>query len=216
MDVGGVEIGSAFSAAKPLMMKANAGYQITDMTQGGKLAGYNAVFQKDGKPVDQLVVLQNAAGVVWFVARGQSLAQGERMKQATLLSSLRAKYGAESGISIGTGGPFWQFDRAGSVYKGEATKSPCAGPMVGAGSTVSVGVVPGASLNVPKNFPSKCGAIVDVPIHTDKDGMVASFSIQLVDSKRRYDELSAKDAAGKTEDQRKLEAERARDVKPKL
>ena len=212
-DISGVEIGSDFTAAKPLMMKANAGYQITDLTQGGKVMGYNAIFLKDGNPVDQLVVLQNASGKVWFVARGQRLTQGERIKRETLLSSLRQKYGPESAISLGSNGPHWQFDRKGAIYKGDLSTGPCKG-MVGGG--VDLGKVTNANINVPRSFAPTCGVNIDAPMFVDKDGMVFAFTLQLIDGKAMFDELTSKDQAAKDEHQRKLDAERARDVKPKL
>lgn len=213
MDISGVEIGSAFTAAKPLMMKANPGYQITDLTQGGKVMGYNAVFVKDGNPVDQLVVLQNESGKVWFIGRGQRLAQGERIKHATLLSSLREKYGAESAISLGSNGPHWQFNRAGALYKGELSTGPCTGM---AGNTTGLGKVTNANINVPRSFAPTCGVNIDAPMFVDNDGMVFAFTLQLIDGKAMFDELTSKDQAAKAEHQRKLEAEQARNVKPRL
>jgi hypothetical protein len=213
-DVSGIELGSAFSAARPLMMKANAGYEITDLKRNGKVAGYSALFVKDGAPVDQLVVLQNAAGAVWFVARAQRLAQGERIKHETLLATLRAKYGPESGISLGSNGPSWQFNRAGALFKGDPSTGPCVGLV--SGSPAMVGKVPSANINVPSNYPAGCSTSVNAPLVVDQDGMVTHFSLHLIDVKAAYDELSGNEAAAKTEHQRKLEAERARDVKPKL
>jgi hypothetical protein len=212
-DVSGIEIGSAFTSAKPLMMKANAGYQITDLTQGGKVMGYNAVAMKDGNPVDQLLVLQNESGKVWFIGRGQRLAQGERIKHATLLASLREKYGPESAISLGSNGPHWQFNRAGALYKGDLSTGPCDGMVGGA---LSLGKVPNANINVPRSFAPTCGVNIDAPMFVDNDGMVFAFTLQLIDAKAMFDELTAKDQAAKADQQRKLEAEQARNVKPKL
>ena len=217
-DIAGVQIGSAFATSKALVVKANPGYQINEIRGGGgKVVGINALVQKDGRFIDQFVVIQNDAGIVWFVARAQGFEKGARIKSETLLNSLQEKYGSPSEMSVGSGGPMWDFDREGKLYQGASTQGPCY-TGIGAGTTTSFGKVPGAlGINIPRTFGPKCGTRISTGVSKDSnDGMVSAFSVQIVDSKRMFDELNNKDMKLQTERQRQLDGEKARDAKPSL
>ncbi len=216
-DIAGVQIGIPFLPQKNLIAKANPGYQLNDIKfSNGKTVGINAIAQKDGRVVDQMVVIHNDAGVVWFIGRAQAPEKGSRIKLDTLLSSLKEKYGQYSDLSLGSGGPSWQFDRQGALFQGSAQSAPCY-TGIGAGASTSFGKVPGTSIEVPRNFAPKCGVKISTSVLKDStDGMVSAFSVQIIDAKLMYDELNAKDTNAETERKKQLESEKAKDNKPKL
>ena len=216
-DIAGVQIGSPLAPQRAIIAKANPSYQLNDIKlTSGKTVGINAIAQKDGRVIDQFVAIQNESGIVWFVARAQALEKGARIKSDTLLNSLKDKYGMYTELSIGSGGPMWQFDRQGNIYKGQSVQGPCyAG--IGAGASTTFGKVPGTSIQVPSNFTPKCGTQITTSVLKDStDGMVSAFAVQIVDAKRMYDELNGKATTEENERKQKLEAEKHKDTKPKL
>lgn len=216
-DIAGITIGAPLSGQRQAIAKVNPSYQLNDIKlANGKTVGVNAIAQNAGRVTDQFVVIQNDSGIVWFVARAQALEKGSRIKPETLLNSLKDKYGMYTELSIGSGGPMWQFDRQGNIYKGQSVQGPCyAG--IGAGASTTFGKVPGTSIQVPRNFTPKCGTEITTSVLKDStDGMVSAFAVQIVDAKRMYDELNGKATAEENERKRKLEAEKSKDTKPKL
>lgn len=216
-DIAGVQIGSPLSTQRTVIAKANPSYQLNDVKlTTGKIVGINAIAQKDGRIIDQFVVIQNDAGIIWFVARAQALEKGARIKPETLLNSFKEKYGPYADISTGSGGPIWQFDRQGKIHLGQYIQGPCyAG--IGAGASTTFGKVPGTAIQVPRNFTPRCGTEITSYVRKDStDGMVSAFSVQIVDAKRMYDELNGKSAVEENERKQKLEAEKSKDIKPKL
>ncbi|UYZ82748.1 hypothetical protein MTZ49_08980 [Entomomonas sp. E2T0] len=214
-DVAGIKIGESFSAQKSLITKANSDYQLNDITRpGGNTVGINAIAKKDGRVIDQMLVIHNDSGIVWFVGRAQALEKGARINPDTLMSSLKEKYGNYSEIS-GTGGPRWYFDRQGTLFQGSVIGSPC---YRGIGPTgTSFNQVPGTGMQVPTVFPPKCGLEIETSVYQDsKDGMVSAFSVRIIDTKRMFDELNNKSINAENERKQQLEREKANDNKPKL
>ena len=213
-DIAGVQIGLPLATQKAIIAKANPSYELKDIKLSGKTVGINAIAEKEGRVIDQFVAIQNESGIVWFVARAQALEKGARIKSDTLLNSLKDKYGLYT--EFGSVGPMWQFDRQGNIYKGQWVQGPCyAG--IGAGASTTFGQVPGTSIQVPRNFTPKCGTEITTSVLKDStDGMVSAFAVQIVDAKRMYDELNGKATAEEDQRKQKLEAEKSKDIKPKL
>ncbi len=217
-DIAGVQLGSSYASARPLLLKANPGYKFTDITlTGGKVVGTNAAFEKGGKVVDQFIVIQNAAGQVWYAARGQAFDQGGRIKTDTLKQSLVGKYGKFSRYGYLEENPLWEFDRAGKLWTGSNYQGPCGSGGIPAGGGTDMGRVSGANIHVPTNFPERCGVMIKTAIsHNEADKMVSAFSVMMVDSARMYDELNGNKQKAEAERVQKLKRESAQDIKPQL
>jgi hypothetical protein len=190
-DIAGLQLGSSYANARPMMLKANPGYKFTDIIlKGGKVAGTDARYSKGGKVVDQFVVLQDAAGAVWFMGRGQAFEQGSRIKRDTMLRSLEEKYGKPNDNMFGDGSQLWEFDRKG---KQVVSKFGGQGAICNGGATSHY--------------------LGDM---ADPDKMVAAFSVMVMDSQRMYDELNGVKNKAENERLQKLKNEAAKDLKPKL
>jgi hypothetical protein len=118
----GIITGQPLESQRALIARANSKFQLTDITslvQGG-LLGIEASQEGTipGLPVDDLMVLQNANGLVWFVERSREFKQGEEIPVKTLMNSLNEKYGPftithsenEKEFSLG-----WIFDQQGKL-----------------------------------------------------------------------------------------------------
>lgn len=165
--------------------------------------------------MDQFVAIQNDAGIVWYVGRGQVLDKGVIIKTETLVNSLKEKYGPYTEISLGSNGPMRQFDRAGNIFHGKPIQGPCYTGLT-AGASTSFGQIPGLSVTIPKVFSQECSVNIRTTLRKDNDGMVSAFGVEIIDAGRMYDVLNGKKQATEAERKRQLEAERARDAKPKL
>lgn len=212
-DIAGVAIGSSFKDQRAKIAQINPAYKLTDiMLRSGKTAGVNAQAESNGRVVDQFVALQDDAGVIWFVGRAQALEKGARIKPDVLVNSMVEKYGTYSELSIGSGGPTWQFDRQAKRYQGGAAQGPCGSSV---GGSAPMGKVIGTPILVPQTFSPKCG--IEILSWTlQNEGMVSSFSVQIADSKRMYDQINKQDNADEAARQKAIEAESAKGNKPKL
>ena len=214
-DIAGLQLGSSYANARPMLLKANPGYKFTDIIlKGGKVAGTDARYSKGGKVVDQFVVLQDAAGAVWFMGRGQAFEQGSRIKRDTMLRSLEEKYGKPNDNMFGDGSQLWEFDRKG---KQVFAKFGGQGAICNGGSTSHyLGDMEGARIYMPTQFSEHCGTKISAHVSTDPDKMVAAFSVMVMDSQRMYDELNGVKNKAENERLQKLKNEAAKDLKPKL
>ena len=212
-DIAGVAIGSSFNDQRAKIAQINPAYKLTDIKlTSGKTAGVNAQVESNGRVVDQFVALQDDSGTIWFVGRAQALEPGARIKPDVLVNSMVEKYGTYTELTLGGGGPTWQFDRQGKRYQGGAAQGPCAGTI---GSARSMGRVIAAPITVPQTFSPKCG--IEINTWTlQNEGMVSAFSVQIIDAKRMYDQLTKQGNAEEAARQKALEAEGAKGTKPKL
>ncbi|MCA1324924.1 hypothetical protein [Herbaspirillum sp. alder98] len=212
-DIAGVAIGSSFNDQRAKIAQINPAYKLTDIKlTSGKTAGVNAQAESNGRVVDQFIALQDDAGVIWFVGRAQALEKGARIKPDVLVNSMVEKYGTYTELSIGSGGPTWQFDRQGKRYQGGAAHGPCGNTV---GGSAPMGKVIASPILVPQSFSPKCGIEI-LTWAQQNDGMVASFSVQIADAKRMYDQINKQTNAEEAARQKAMEAEGAKGNKPKL
>ena len=212
-DIAGVAIGSSFNDQRAKIAQINPAYKLTDIKlRSGKTAGVNAQVESNGRVVDQFVALQDDSGVIWFVGRAQALEPGGRIKPDVMVNSMVGKYGTYTELSLGSGGPTWQYDRQGKLYQGGAAQGPCGGTV---GSAMPMGKVIAAPIVVPQTFPPKCGVEI-MTWALQNEGMVSAFSVQIADSKRMYDQLTRQNNAEEAARQKAMESESAKGNKPKL
>lgn len=211
-DIAGIKIGDSFSAQKSLITKANSDYQLTDITlTDGSTIGIKAIAQKNGKATDYMLMLHNSSDIVWFIGRAQVFEKGSRINPDTLYSSLKEKYGSFSDASSD---PAWYFDRQGKLLPESAAIAPCI--MLGL-PTQPFANLRGATISVPNSFSPKCGVIINTHIVKDRtDDMVSEFSVEIIDNKRMFDELKAKNTNIENERKTQLEKEKTNNNKPKL
>ena len=224
-DVAGIAIGSNFTEQKAAIQKLNPKYQFTEMNDAsGRLVGLQAhvpISQATVNSVanDHFAVVSNEAGKVWFVSRGQSFLDGERIKYETFLSSVKEKYGPYTTLS--TNGRFltWQFDRNGKLYQGKPEQGPCYVPEGITGRKGQlVGSVHSNRMVVPEQFNPRCGYEILGSLFRDpRTGLVSGFSMSVVDSQDRVAAIQKNPQMTPDETRRRnLEAEEAKDNKPKL
>jgi hypothetical protein len=226
-DIAGIQIGVPFSFQKDLIAEVNPGFTLTDMTEnnlGKKVIGIRAVATK-GSQSDQMIVLYDDAGIVWFVGRSQNLEAGSRIKRETLFAALKDKYGENS-----PGEPktvmdmkLWAFDRQGVI-------TSASGESFGVGArqfcyneihsglernfTVGNGHV---GIFLPVRFSEKCGVLIQSFIKYDSEtNLVSGFSVRIIDAKRMYDQLSMAAVKEAAERDAKIEQEKNKNIKPSL
>jgi hypothetical protein len=210
-DIAGVKLGIPLSVQKSLIAKANPAYQLEDIKlRNGVVAGVTGIARKNQQIVDQMVVLQDKTGIVWFVTRGQALDKGNRLQPGAFTASLKEKYGPvsreqEDALS-------WSFDRSGKQAHGDSHTAPCARIWASGNYYSSVS---GEQLNIPSEFDEKCGVAFRAHAGSNSnDGMISSFSVMMVDAARRYDEINAKESGEAAAHKKLLNSEK--NNKPKL
>lgn len=213
-DIAGVKLGIPLSAQKTLIAKANPAYQLEDVKlRNGVVVGVTGVARKNKKIVDQMVVLQDKTGIVWFVTRGQTFDKGDRLKADAFAASLKEKYGPVTRVFGST--LTWSYDRSGKQAHGDSYDLPCAAIW---GSGTNYSSVGGMQLNIPSRFDQKCGIALMADAGSDrdddKDGMISSFSVSMVDAARQYDEINAKESSEAAAHKQLLNSEK--NNKPKL
>jgi hypothetical protein len=210
-DIAGIKLGSPFSAAKPLVMKANPAYKVTDLkTTTGQVTGLVAEVRDSTNPaniLDAFLIVHDKAGLVWHIARNQKLEKGQRYKPDALQAALKEKYGEPSEISLGEYYT-WQLDRNGQLFIGSTSSGPCQGVD---------GRFPGQyNLALPNRFNSKCGVLIKVTAGLDfNDKLVSNLNVSVTDVRRIFDEVSAKNTKDEEEKQRQHQKE-VKKAKPKL
>jgi hypothetical protein len=203
-DIAGIRIGVPLAEQREAIAKVNSKYKLTDLqSKKGKVVGVSAVSADYN---DKFLALAEEDGIVWFVGRKQSFKEGERIKEDALIDALKEKYGS-SYTYMGSSAVYWHFDRQGKIYQ-EGRKNPC----VDRGNPTDV-----IGFSVPKTFAPDCGITIDAVLSTTPErDLVHGFTVTIADMKRPYDRLVADAKAEEDERLRKLEAERAKNIKPKL
>ncbi|MDR3055405.1 MAG: hypothetical protein LBU53_08395 [Zoogloeaceae bacterium] len=102
VDIAGVTIGTPLASQKSLIANVNPNYQLKDFSSmnsrqlGIETLGIEAV-QNDnelGRPLDELIVLQNSNELVWYIERSQKFKKGAEIHHKTLMDALKEKYGS--------------------------------------------------------------------------------------------------------------------------
>lgn len=190
----GIQTGLPLAQQMEAIAKLNPAYRVSEIKPiKGQIKGVQAVVEKNGRVTDNFVALEDASGIVWFIGRARALEPGERMKQDALVDTLMAQYGHYTDLTAGF--PRWQFDRDGNLYQGPPIKGPCYGGfghgVVAVGRRVA-GF--GEGMTAPKTFSATCGAEIRTAIRKASGGMVAAYSVRVVDARRMYDQLHPKTA----------------------
>jgi hypothetical protein len=211
-EISGVAIGQPFADQRTRIQKINPAYKFSDIkTRDGQTSGLIATATRpDSLPIDQFVVTHTEAGQVWFVSRMQRFEPGSRINFDTLLKLLKEKYGPYV-LNAATGFPEWHLDRQGNLFvpKSFGDLGPCR-------ALAAFGPTGGNSVRVPTSFQPKCGTSISTQIEKDRDGMVTSFIVDVLDSQRIFDELDAKSKSKEQQKKDALDAEKAKDTRPKL
>ncbi len=215
-DISGVRIGSTLSEASIAIKRANKAFVIKPFKlESGQLAGLSALSghgdpaSKEGA-ADEFVVLQNAAGKVWFVARYQRLVPGARVSQSALLAWLTQKFG-EPIVNEMPGRSVrqfysWDTDRAGKRVTAAQDDNPCNG-LGFAGPPVA-----GGNILAPRRIPRNCGTRIMLSDLFVQDGLVNEFTLKVIDVKAASDDLQR----DKQQRASELERERKSGVKPQI
>lgn len=215
-DISGVRLGSTLSEASMAIKRANKAFAIKPFKlESGQLAGLSALSghgdlaSKEGA-ADEFVVLQNAAGKVWFVARYQRLVPGARVSQSALLASLTQKFG-EPILNEMPGRSVrqfysWDTDRAGTRVTAAQDDNPCNG-LGFAGPPVA-----GGHILAPRRIPRNCGTRIMLTDLFVQDGLVNEFTLNVIDVKAASDELQS----DKQQRAAELERERKGGIKPQI
>lgn len=211
-DIAGIAVGTTLSSARSLLTKINPAYKTEEIQfSDGKTKGLKAVAEKDGKSIDQLIIVANNANIIWFVGRQQDYAQGQRIPLVELEKALIQKYGTPSD----TIGSFrWQYDRDGNIYAKNSNNlfGPCPikprAILTGAFQT---------NIYIPDSFSSGCGKLITAELR-ESEKMVTQLITTVADMKRVFDELKAEEDAVKQAQQRQREQlyQQEKDNKPKL
>lgn len=211
-DISGLAVGMSLSDARSLLIKINPDYKTEDLRfSDGKTKGLKAIAQKDGKPVDQLVIMANNTDAIWFIGRQQNYAEGQRIPGAELRNALIQKYG-EPSYDAGPGlyRFSWDRDRENRLYSKKNSKrsSPCpVRPMMNYFS--------GTQIAIPESFSAECGIVINASASVDMGSqMVSQLVTHVTNVKPRFDELQAQQQAAQQEQQRLQQKEQAN--KPKL
>ena len=189
----GIQTGAPLAGQREAIAKLNPAYRVSDIkpAKGRPVKGVQAVAEKNGRVIDNFVALADDAGIVWFLGRARALEPGERMKQDALVHALVGQYGPYTDLTAGF--PRWQFDRAGKLYQGPPIKGPCYGGFGHGVITVGRRVAGfGEGMTAPKTFSAACGAEVRTAVRKAAGGMVAAYSVRVVDAGRMFDQAHGK------------------------
>ncbi|NHZ93130.1 hypothetical protein F2P45_29580 [Massilia sp. CCM 8733] len=192
-DISGVRIGSTLSEASLAIKSANNAFAIKpfkiverELTGLSATRGNRDPDSEEGA-ADEFIVLQNAAGKVWFVARYQRMVPGSRVSLDALLGSLTQKFGEPTlrpepgprGWSLYS----WDTDREGKRVKGADGNIPC--------KSIALEGTPlaGGRLRAPSSIPHNCGMRVMLTDVFERDGMVNRFILTVIDVKTASDDI---------------------------
>jgi hypothetical protein len=221
-DIAGVRIGATLSEASIAVKRANRAFAMTPLKdEAGEVAGLTAVigpgpgpgpgdWQRSERAADEFVVMQNAQGKVWYVARYQRLEPGSRLGMDALLAALSAKFGAparRNGIlHLRTKTYVWDTDRAGNKVDPEDRDSPCDG------TDFSRPPIAGVHIRQAIRFPAQCGVRIMLSDERVDDGLVSEFTLSAIDVKTASDALRLERRARDAE----LERERGNGKQPRI
>jgi hypothetical protein len=213
-DIAGVVIDLPLSAQRAAIAKTNPLYRITDLKEkNGRVVGIYAVLMKGPVAADEFVAMQDKKGIVWFIGRYQTVEKGERIRPETLAASFKEKYGKSYSYSdINSANPNYEFDRKGNLYNGNKFGGQFNGPCSSMGS-----MAVGQMIQVPTSYKENCGVLIKTSgIQDLGDKMIVSYTVTIANIARMYDEVkSEQDEIQKLKLQER-DAERSKNVKPKL
>jgi hypothetical protein len=211
-DVAGITVGITITNAKTLLSKINPSYKITELkSTKGKILGLKASAR--GQPqngADQMVVMTNDAGFVWFVARQQDYDKGQFIAQEAFEKALIEKYGEPTTSQFdGIISKRWEIERNGKTHTDQRSLGPCTAED---GTHSSYDNVPGTKISVPTDFRPKCGMLITATASPDiaNPTLVAGLITEVTDSQRKYDELSTRAATVEADRQKQLQQARER------
>ena len=217
LDVGGVKLGMKASDLRSSIAKVNSAFVTKELKRSdGTIAGLQG--RQDlgsgwgATTPDHLVALYDERGYTWFVGRAQKYEKGNRPTFEAISTALREKYGEPSFSSLGH--LEWQFTRSGALYKGNQQQGPCT-PGPDAFELIS-STMTSPPIRVPKKFAEKCGTHIVAFAMRESDGMAADLVVSVYDAARMYDIAKNKKNSVKEEENKALNTEKAKAVKPKL
>jgi hypothetical protein len=211
-DIAGVTIDLPLSTQRAAIAKTNPQYRITDLKENGRVVGIYAVLMKGPVAADEFVAMQDKKGIVWFIGRYQTVEKGERINPETLAASFKEKYGKSYSYShVTTTNPNYEFDRKGNLYNGKKFGGQFNGPCSSMGFTTV------HMIQVPTSYKESCGVIINTSAVGDgPDNMTVSYTVTIANIARMYDEVKSEQDEVQKLKQQERDAERSKNVKPKL
>lgn len=216
-EIDGVKIGSKPDELKASIASLNASLATAELKDSNdKIIGLQAKNEAgtgwELHTPDHVVGLFDNEGYTWFVGRAQKYIKGDRPSLEVTLKTLMDKYGPPSYVTSSR--LEWQFDRSNNLYTGANDRGPC---WTGFREMRPFEItVTSPKIEAPKHFSPKCSMHIVAKIQKESDGMVGSLSVSMYNAASVYDRMQRERAVIEAEKQKKLEAEKAKAVKPKL
>lgn len=226
-DIAGVKLGMTIAQARSAF-SVPAGMKTipvkTDNMESG-FAGWKG--KKDYSssigqgPADEILVFKGKADTVWYVERVQRLTENEGYAKEVLIESLRKKFGKESYSNIDgfVSMMAWEYDQSGKQYLGNpfATPNPCKYSFeLGNLSRDRYLPEPMGITGAVNEFTRSCKLATYANWVLGGNGLVNGLRLVMIDSGAIVRMLEGQKAQEDAENQKKLQQQLNKGIKPSL